>query len=202
MDGLWRRPTDQCLRSGMPSLGEGPSGGAKRFCLLFWRLKKVSRRKGETVSSRNRKNGYVHRPRNAAPERPPSRAIERRPAAPTEKPTTSPPAAVTAGMDMYTVQKMQRQNGRHREQSSVDRLLLQKPAQQRICTQEDQAPTAPAKNSSATSSAHSSTQSAGSARQASESAGRGAPQSCRTPQQNSDCCPPRKSHWKTTTARH
>ena len=30
------------------------------FGLPFWRLKKVTRRKGETLSSRYRKNGYVH----------------------------------------------------------------------------------------------------------------------------------------------
>ncbi len=34
-DGPSRRPTEQCLRSGMPSLGEAPSGGAGAFCLLL-----------------------------------------------------------------------------------------------------------------------------------------------------------------------
>ena len=43
----------------MPSLGEAPSGGAKPFWLLFWRLKKVTRRKGGTASGRYRSNGYV-----------------------------------------------------------------------------------------------------------------------------------------------
>ncbi|MET3456028.1 hypothetical protein ABIC88_002602 [Pseudomonas kilonensis] len=66
---LWSGPTEQCLRSGMPSLGEAPSGGAKAFCLLL-RFSKVSRRQGGTLSSRYRSNGYV--PGQAA--RPPSRA--------------------------------------------------------------------------------------------------------------------------------
>ena len=56
-------PTEQCLTAGMPSLGEAPSGGARVFCLLL-RSTKVSRRKGGTNSRRNRKNGYVHNPKN------------------------------------------------------------------------------------------------------------------------------------------
>ncbi|SDB67362.1 hypothetical protein SAMN03159386_05941, partial [Pseudomonas sp. NFACC17-2] len=40
-----RMPTAQCLRSGMPSPSEAPSGGAKAFCLLL-RFSKVRRRKG------------------------------------------------------------------------------------------------------------------------------------------------------------
>ncbi len=55
-------PTEQCLTAGMPSLGEAPSGGARALCLL-WRSSKVSRRKGGTLSGRDRSNGYVHRPR-------------------------------------------------------------------------------------------------------------------------------------------
>jgi hypothetical protein len=43
----------------MPSPSEAPSGGAKPFWLLFWRLKKVTCRKGGTLSSRYRSNGYV-----------------------------------------------------------------------------------------------------------------------------------------------
>ncbi len=35
MDGAWRRPTTSSLRSGTPSLGEVPSGGAKAFWLLL-----------------------------------------------------------------------------------------------------------------------------------------------------------------------
>ncbi|EIK63404.1 hypothetical protein PflSS101_3050 [Pseudomonas lactis] len=35
MDGAWRRPTDSSLRSGTPSPGEVPSGGARAFCLLL-----------------------------------------------------------------------------------------------------------------------------------------------------------------------
>ncbi len=54
-------PTEQCRSEGTPSLGEVPSGGAKAFCLLL-RFSKVSRRQGGTLSSRNRRNGYTHRP--------------------------------------------------------------------------------------------------------------------------------------------
>ena len=56
-------PTEQCLAAGMPSLGEAPSGGARALCLL-WRSSKVSRRKGGTLSGRDRSNGYVHIPNN------------------------------------------------------------------------------------------------------------------------------------------
>ncbi len=51
----------------MPSLGEAPSGGAKPFWLLFWRLKKVTRRKGGTLSRRYRSNGYVPVQQNPGP---------------------------------------------------------------------------------------------------------------------------------------
>ncbi len=53
-------PPDECRSEGTPSLGEVPYAWGERFCLLFWRLKKVSRRKGETLSGRYRRNGYVH----------------------------------------------------------------------------------------------------------------------------------------------
>ena len=44
----------------MPSLGEASSGGAKRFLVTFLGVcKKVTRRKGGTLSSRYRSNGYV-----------------------------------------------------------------------------------------------------------------------------------------------
>ncbi len=43
----------------MPSLGEAPSGGAEALCLL-WGFSKVSRCKSETISGRDRSNGYVH----------------------------------------------------------------------------------------------------------------------------------------------
>jgi hypothetical protein len=56
-------PTEQCLTAGMPSLGEAPSGGARALCLL-WRSSKVSRRKGGTLSGRDRSNGYVLTPHN------------------------------------------------------------------------------------------------------------------------------------------
>ncbi len=42
----------------MPSLGEAPSGGAR--ALGYLGLFQVTRRKGETISRRYRRNGYVH----------------------------------------------------------------------------------------------------------------------------------------------
>ncbi|QHD00137.1 hypothetical protein PspS04_20855 [Pseudomonas sp. S04] len=39
-------PPNQCRSTGMPSLSEAPSGGAKAFCLLL-RCSKVSRRQAE-----------------------------------------------------------------------------------------------------------------------------------------------------------
>ena len=72
MDGAWRRPTDSSLRSGTPSLGEVPSGGARAFCLLL-RFSKVSRRQGGTLGGRYRRNGYVLGIA-VSPIRPPSRA--------------------------------------------------------------------------------------------------------------------------------
>ncbi len=42
----------------MPSLGEAPSGGAGALWLLS-RFSKVTRRQGETLSSRYHENGYV-----------------------------------------------------------------------------------------------------------------------------------------------
>jgi hypothetical protein len=47
----------------MPSLGEAPSGGAERFWLLLALFPKVTRRKGGTISSRYRSNGYTHNPK-------------------------------------------------------------------------------------------------------------------------------------------
>ena len=52
-------PPNQCRITGMPSLGEGPSGGARALWLLS-RFSKVTRRKGATNSSRYRSNGYTH----------------------------------------------------------------------------------------------------------------------------------------------
>ena len=51
-------PPNPCRITGTPSLGEVPSVGARAFCLLL-RFSKVSRRKGGTISSRYRNNGYV-----------------------------------------------------------------------------------------------------------------------------------------------
>ena len=52
-------PPNHCRITGIPSLGEVPSVGARAFCLLL-RFSKVSRRKGGTNSRRYPKNGYVH----------------------------------------------------------------------------------------------------------------------------------------------
>ncbi len=47
---------------GTPSLSEGPDARGERFFAYFFLalVKKVSRRKGETISCRYRSNGYVH----------------------------------------------------------------------------------------------------------------------------------------------
>ena len=55
-------PPDESRSEGTPSLGEVPNAGAQRFWLIFWRLKKVTRRKGETLRSRYRSNGYSRPP--------------------------------------------------------------------------------------------------------------------------------------------
>ncbi len=54
-------PPNQCRSTGMPSQSEGPSGGARAFCLLS-RSSKVTRRQGATKSRRYRSNGYVRIP--------------------------------------------------------------------------------------------------------------------------------------------
>jgi len=51
-------PTEQDRSEGTPSLSEGPDAGAKPFA-YFSAFGKVSRRKGETISGRYRRNGYV-----------------------------------------------------------------------------------------------------------------------------------------------
>ncbi len=56
-------PTEQCLTAGMPSQSEAPSGGARALWLLS-RSSKVTRRKGGTLSRRDRYNGYVHIPKS------------------------------------------------------------------------------------------------------------------------------------------
>ncbi|MNL82065.1 hypothetical protein D3C87_2093480 [compost metagenome] len=54
-------PPDECRSEGTPSLSEGPYVRGERFLLTFLgACKKVSRRKGETISRRYRSNGYVH----------------------------------------------------------------------------------------------------------------------------------------------
>ena len=52
-------PPDECRSEGTPSPGEGPDAGAKPFA-YFSAFGKVSRCKSETISSRYRRNGYVH----------------------------------------------------------------------------------------------------------------------------------------------
>ena len=59
------RPPNPCRITGMPSLGEAPSVGARAFCLLL-RSSKVSRRKGGTISRRYPNNGYVRSPPQTA----------------------------------------------------------------------------------------------------------------------------------------
>ncbi len=55
-------PPDECRSEGTPSLGEGPDvRGEPLFAYFFLAFeKKVSRRKGETISGHYRRNGYVH----------------------------------------------------------------------------------------------------------------------------------------------
>jgi hypothetical protein len=55
-------PTDECRSEGTPSPGEGPDVRGEPFFAYFFLAfeKKVSRRKGETISGRYRRNGYVH----------------------------------------------------------------------------------------------------------------------------------------------
>ncbi|CRM42977.1 hypothetical protein [Pseudomonas sp. 24 E 1] len=61
-----RRPPNPCRITGTPSLGEVPSVGARALCLL-WGFSKVSRRKGGTIISRYRSNGYVHLQKGPTP---------------------------------------------------------------------------------------------------------------------------------------
>src|SRR5471030_2578523 len=54
-------PPDEYRNEGTPSLSEGPDARGEPFFAYFFLAfeKKVSRRKGETLSSRYRRNGYV-----------------------------------------------------------------------------------------------------------------------------------------------
>ena len=52
---------DQSRSEGTPSPSEWAERRSKPFGLPFRRLEKVTRRKGETLSSRYQKNGYVHK---------------------------------------------------------------------------------------------------------------------------------------------
>ena len=66
-------PPEQCRSEGMPSLGEAPNGGAK--ALGYLGLFQVTRRKGETVSGRYRRNGYVPQPTNPTQPNPQKIAV-------------------------------------------------------------------------------------------------------------------------------
>ena len=54
-------PPDECRSEGTPSLGEGPDVRGEPFFAYFFLAfeKKVRRRKGATLSSRYRSNGYT-----------------------------------------------------------------------------------------------------------------------------------------------
>src|SRR5471030_796671 len=52
-------PPDEYRSEGTPSPSEEPYARGEPFGVLFWRLKKVPRRKGETISRHYRSNGYV-----------------------------------------------------------------------------------------------------------------------------------------------
>ncbi len=55
-------PPDECRSEGTPSPSEGPYVRGERFLLTFLgACKKVSRRKGETISGRYRSNGYTQK---------------------------------------------------------------------------------------------------------------------------------------------
>ena len=66
-------PPDECRSEGTPSPSEGPYERGERFLLTFLgACKKVSRRKGETISRRYRSNGYVlNHPSAWSAQRPP-----------------------------------------------------------------------------------------------------------------------------------
>ena len=62
-------PPEGYRSEGTPSPSEGPNAWGERFLLTFLgACKKVSRRKGETLSGRYRSNGYVHPPEPGRPE--------------------------------------------------------------------------------------------------------------------------------------
>ena len=52
-------PPDGYRNEGTPSLSEGPYAWGETFWFLLGRLPKGTRRKGETISGRYRRNGYV-----------------------------------------------------------------------------------------------------------------------------------------------
>ena len=65
-------PPDEYRNEGTPSLSEGPDAWGETFG-PFGAFAKGTRRKGETISGRYRRNGYVHNPpRTWSAQRPPS----------------------------------------------------------------------------------------------------------------------------------
>ena len=67
---------DEYRSEGTPSLSEGPDAWGEPFFAYFFLAfeKKVSRRKGETLSGRYRSNGYVHP--HQEPGRPKDRQVQ------------------------------------------------------------------------------------------------------------------------------
>jgi hypothetical protein len=62
---------DEYRSEGTPSPSEGPDAWGEPFFAYFFLAfeKKVSRRKGETISRRYRSNGYVHKkPKHGRPK--------------------------------------------------------------------------------------------------------------------------------------
>ncbi len=60
MDGRWRRAHGAGPERGNAEPKRGAGRWGKTFWFLLWRLTKGTRRKGETISGRYRRNGYVH----------------------------------------------------------------------------------------------------------------------------------------------
>jgi len=81
-------PTEQDRSEGMPSHGEAPNVRGRALWLLS-RSSKVTRRKGGTLSGRDRRNGYVHPQKSMPPVTKPSRA------------SSLPQVTASAATDMY-----------------------------------------------------------------------------------------------------
>jgi hypothetical protein len=98
-------PPDECRSEGTPSLSEGPDArGEPFFAYLFLAFeKKVSRRKGETLSGRYRRNGYVLDQQK--PGRLPGRLAPNR--------TNKKPADITSAGFSFQRQADQKSSNRH-----------------------------------------------------------------------------------------